>query len=146
MAVLQLPFFLARKDITVKELDSHQENGQTWRVLDVTFPENDVLASHSKTQQYYFDENFILQRHDYAPDVLAGSGAAHYVYDDVEVGGIKLPTLRRVLAINPANGEPLYHGPIPTLIHLVLQSIQVNKDGAKGDEANKWALTEAPRV
>ncbi|KAI5465217.1 hypothetical protein BGZ63DRAFT_173416 [Mariannaea sp. PMI_226] len=140
------PYLLARDDVKATEVDSHQENGQTWRVLEVQFPEQSVLTSHSSTQKYYFDDKFVLQRHDYAPWVLAGSPAAHYVYDEVVVGGLTFPTLRRVIAINPADGTPLYHGPIPTLVHLIIRSIMLNKQGTASNGEYEWALTAAPRI
>lgn len=137
------PFTLNREDVSTKELEPHQENGQTWRVLEVTYPEQAVLATHVRTQKYYFDQEFALQRHDYAPDTLANTPAAQYVYDEVVVGGIKFPTRRRIIAINPANGVPLYHGPIPTLISIFVSSIELQKEESAG---SKWALVEAPRV
>ncbi|RFU76599.1 hypothetical protein TARUN_5625 [Trichoderma arundinaceum] len=147
---LNFPFILGRDDIQLTELDTHHENGQEWRVVEATFPDADILVSHCKKQKFYFDSNLVLQRHDYGPDVLnfdtlSGSPAAHYNYDEVTVGGIKIPTLRRVVGINPADGLPLYHGPIPTLIHLELQNIQVKKQGVSTRQDDEWSLIEAPK-
>jgi hypothetical protein len=69
-----------------------------------------------------------LQRHDYAPDVLGGTPAAHYSYDEVVVGGLMFPTVRRVVAMAPGDGEslvPMLHGPVPILIHLVFLKIEL---------------------
>ncbi|KAL7940586.1 hypothetical protein V8C42DRAFT_337159 [Trichoderma barbatum] len=43
------PYPPAREDIEARELSPHQENGHTWRVLEVKFPEHKFLASHSST-------------------------------------------------------------------------------------------------
>ena len=47
-------------------------------------------------QNFYFGDDNLLRRHDYDVDVAGGFGAAHYVYDIVEVDGIRLPAKRRV--------------------------------------------------
>lgn len=139
------PYLLARSDISTRELDPHKECNQTWRVLEVTYPGQAAFATHRKVQKYYVDDKFVLRRHDYAPDVLAGSLAAHYVFDPITVGGMTFPSLRHIVAVGPVseNGSlaPMLHGPIPTLIHLVILKISLQgKDGT--NEA--WALSEAP--
>jgi hypothetical protein len=144
------PYFLARDDVHTHELEPHNEAGQSWRVLEVTFPDPELFASHSRTQRYYVNDGFILQRHDYAPDVIGSSPAAHYSYDPVVVGGMTFPTLRRVVAVGPGEGEnliPMMHGPIPTLIHLVFFRIALKEGfGEEVNEENVWAKTEAPSV
>lgn len=139
------PYLLAREDFSSREVETHEEAGQRWRVLEVTFPEQEVVASHCRVQRYYFNDNFALMRHDYAPDVIGGIPAAHYAYDEVEVGGMKFPGIRRVVAVQgkEEGGLPMLHGPFPTLIHLLFTSIELR--GADDDVAPMtWALTEAP--
>ena len=144
------PYLLARSDVETRELEPHHENGQNWRALEVSFPDPFAFASHAKTQTYYFDDRIVLQRHNYAPDVLGGSPAAHYSYDEVVVGGLRFPTVRRVVAMVPGDGGglvPMLHGPVPTLIHLVFLKIELKMGGdgqTEGDDT--WALTEAPVV
>ena len=55
----------------------------------------DRFASHSQLQEFYFDSDFLLRRHDYRVDVAGGFAAIQYVYDMVEADGIKLPSKRR---------------------------------------------------
>jgi hypothetical protein len=43
----------------------------------------------------YFGNDHLLRRHDYRVDVAGGFPAVQYVYDIVEVDGIKLPSKRR---------------------------------------------------
>lgn len=141
------PYLLAREDVSTKELEQHEEGHQTWRVLEVTYPDYGVLATHSKVQKYYVDDKFILTRHDYAPDVLAGALAAHYVFDPITAGGMTFPSLRHIVAVGPVgengNLSPMLYGPIPTLIHLVILKVGLqSKDGTE----ETWALTEAPLV
>jgi hypothetical protein len=95
---LTVPFLFARSEFDVRELDSHVEGRETWRVLEVTYPDN--IPAHTKTQQLYFDSAFMLKRLDYVTDVLGGV-AAHYCYDPVTVDGLVFPTLRRVVRRTP---------------------------------------------
>lgn len=138
------PYLLARGDVSAKELEPHQEGSQKWRVLEVTYPEYATLATHARKQKYYVDsESFILRRHDYAPDVLAGAEAAHFSFDPISVGGMTFPSLRHIVAIGPVgvdgSAAPMMFGPIPTLIHLVILRIVLKaKDGTE----ETWALSE----
>jgi hypothetical protein len=125
------PFLLAREDVTTTELEPHTEGSLKWRVLEVSYPEYPTLATHARKQKYYVDsESFLLRRHDYAPDVLAGANAAHFSFDPIKVGDFTWPSLRHIVAIG--EDGPMMFGPIPTLIHLVILRIAVEgKDGKK---------------
>src|SRR6185437_10205197 len=59
----------------------------------VRFP--DAIASHSKEQDFYFGEDFVLRRHDYHVDIAGGFPVAQYVGDVVSVDGMRFPTKRR---------------------------------------------------
>src|ERR1700693_1367323 len=102
---LAAPFFFARPGFNFRELDSHVEGRETWRVLEVTYPDN--IPAHTKTQKLYFDDAFMLKRLDYVTDVLGGV-AAHYCYDPVTVDEIVFPTLRRV--VRRTSDGPLLSG------------------------------------
>jgi hypothetical protein len=45
---LTQPFLYAYPDFVVEEIEPWDENGETWRRLDVTFP--DHIASHTRRQ------------------------------------------------------------------------------------------------
>jgi hypothetical protein len=90
---LTTPFFLTLPGFTVNEIEPIEDNGEGWFGLQAHFP--DSFASHSRLQEFYFDSDFLLRRHDYRVDVAGGFAAIQYVYDIVEVDGIKLPTKRR---------------------------------------------------
>lgn len=91
---LTFPFHLVWPGFDSKEVEAHQENGETWRVLQVGFP--DSYPTHSKIQWFYFDDQFMLRRLDYAPNATKRPGA-HYCYDAETVDGLVIPTFRRVV-------------------------------------------------
>src|ERR1700722_8686841 len=90
---LNTPFFMTLPGITVTEIDPVEDNGERWYGLQARFP--DGFASHSDLQEFYFDSEFLVRRHDYRVDVAGGFAAIQYLDDMVEADGIKLPTRRR---------------------------------------------------
>ncbi|EXJ70163.1 uncharacterized protein A1O5_06231 [Cladophialophora psammophila CBS 110553] len=98
------PFCFAWPGMSTRELGEHTEGGgETWRVLEVTYPED--FATHCRVQKFYYDHQDRMRRLDYTVDVIQGSGTvAHYVYDEKTVDGIVFPTLRR--ALNVVDGRP----------------------------------------
>jgi hypothetical protein len=91
---LNTPFIFTLPDVETQELESHVENGETWRKLRVRFPAS--VTTHCAEQDFYFNEQGLLQRLDYVTDVLGGV-ASHYCFDHREFGGLVIPTLRRVV-------------------------------------------------
>jgi hypothetical protein len=59
---LTTPFFLTMPGFEVSEIEPWQEGDERWRGLRARFP--DAIASHSKEQDFYFGEDFLLRRHD----------------------------------------------------------------------------------
>jgi hypothetical protein len=49
-------------------------------------------------QDFFFDRDFMLRRHDYSVDVAGGFAAAQHVYEYLEADGVKLPTKPRLHA------------------------------------------------
>jgi hypothetical protein len=90
---LTTPFLLTLDGVSVHEIASVMEDGQTWRGLQAEFPPE--IATHSSVQEFYFGDDDLLRRHDYRVDVAGGFPAVQYVYDLVEADGIKLPSKRR---------------------------------------------------
>jgi hypothetical protein len=70
------------------------EDGEEWRRLRVEFP--DSVASHTREQTFYFGADGLLRRHDYTVDILGGTAGANYALDLRDVGGIIVPTKRRI--------------------------------------------------
>jgi hypothetical protein len=90
---LTTPFFMALPGFAVSEIDPVNDNGERWSGLQAHFPGS--FASHSSLQEFYFDGDLMLRRHDYRVDVAGGFAAIQYVYDIVEADGIMLPSKRR---------------------------------------------------
>lgn len=90
---LTTPFFMLMPGVTINEIAPWTEDGEAWQGLRVTFPPN--VATHSKVQDFYFGDNFLLRRHDYLMDVAGYFHGAQTVSDFTEVNGILLPTKRR---------------------------------------------------
>jgi hypothetical protein len=98
---LTTPFLFALKGVELEEVEPWQENGKTWRRLQVLFP--DTIATHSRQQTFYFDESGLLQRHDYDVEIAGASPAAHYAYEHKAVEGIIVPARHRVFIRRPDN-------------------------------------------
>lgn len=101
---LSIPFIYTRSDFHTEELPDHEENGERWRRLKITFP--DSIASHCREQISYFGEDGLLRRHDYTVDVLGGATGANYASNYHNVGGILVPMSRRVYAYD-ASGKKI---------------------------------------
>jgi hypothetical protein len=114
------PFNFAGEGYSVKELEPWKENGETFRRLEVTFPEN--VATHSAVQTFYIDKDGLIKRHDYNVDVAGGATAAHYLSDYIEVEGIMIATKRNVY-IRQEDNTPLF--PEPLLVSIDLREIIV---------------------
>jgi hypothetical protein len=91
---LTTPFLLTYPGVRAREIDPWDENGQTWRRLHVTFPNN--IVTHNPEQVFYFGPDALLRRHDYAPEVNGNALAAHYAGGHKTFGDLVFPTRRRV--------------------------------------------------
>ncbi|MEW2491264.1 hypothetical protein [Streptomyces sp. NPDC048411] len=90
------PFVFTRPGFLAEEIDPCEEEGQSWRSLRVTYP--DDIVTHTRRQTYHFDESGLLRRLDYSVDILGGGDAVHYPSDYRDFDGILVPTRRRVYA------------------------------------------------
>ena len=64
---LTQPFVFAQPGFKTAELDPWRENGEEWRRLRVTWP--DDLATHSAEQTLYVGADGLFRRHDYAVEI-----------------------------------------------------------------------------
>ncbi len=97
---LTSPFLLLMDGVRVAETAPWQEeDGQTWRVLRAWFPGG--IETHSGVQDFFFDERFLLCRHDYQVNIAGGFGAAQLVAGHVESSGIMVPTRRSAYVRGP---------------------------------------------
>lgn len=96
---LATPFVLATEGVSVEEIQPWQEDNERWRVLRARFPSS--IETHSATQDFYFDETFMLRRHDYQVNIAGGFPASQLTSEHVRVDGMALPTRRRAYIRGP---------------------------------------------
>ncbi len=90
---LTMPFLLAQPGVAVKKSGGTALDGLT--KLAVRFPEN--FPTHCANQEFYFDQQWHLQRHDYTAEVVGTwAKAAHFCEGYKQFSGLCLPTKRRV--------------------------------------------------
>jgi hypothetical protein len=83
-----LPFLLGEPDVRTPEIPSIDLDGRTLRGLSAELSSG--IHTHCRTQQFYFDDERLLRRHDYQVDVAGGTPAAHFVSGYIEVRGLPL--------------------------------------------------------
>lgn len=115
---LTTPFLFATDGVATEELPEWRENGETWRLLRVTFPAG--IITHSTEQTFYVGADGLLRRHDYDADVLGGSPVAHYIDGYTEISGIQVPTKRKVLPRQP-DGTSV---PEPVIVSIDLSDVE----------------------
>jgi hypothetical protein len=93
---LNTPFLYTYDGFTSEEISPIQVEGETWRRLKVTFPDN--VKSHTKVQISCFGPDGLLRRHDYTVDILGGATGLNYASEYRDVDGIIVPTKRRIYA------------------------------------------------
>jgi len=103
----------------VREIEPHQENGESWRCLWVKSPPD--IPTHNGfqaggEQTFFFDEKGLLQRLDY----VAVGPAAHCCFDHATFEGVVFPTLRRVVS------RPGPRVNAPTSVLLQITDVVVN--------------------
>jgi hypothetical protein len=117
---LATPALLTRDEIGTRETEPWEEDGETWRSLEATFPP--AIDTHSPRQTFYFDARGLLRRHDYTAEVVGRwARAAHYCDEHVQAGGLVFPTRRRVVPVGVRNRAL----PGPTLVSLQLTDLHV---------------------
>lgn len=96
---LTTPFLLGMDGVQVEEIEPWREGSETWHVLRAQFP--GTIETHSRVQDFFFGEDFLLRRHDYNVNIAGGFAAAQLTSDYVEANGIRLPTRRRAYTRGP---------------------------------------------
>jgi hypothetical protein len=114
------PFLFEWPDVEVREIEPWEEEDQTWRRLEVTYPE--TLHVHCRRQVYYFDPEGLLRRNDYTAEINGNfAKSAHYAAEHREFGGLVFPTRRRVFG-RKRNNQPRRH---PVLVAIDIAEMQV---------------------
>lgn len=101
---LTTPFLLTFEGVRIAEIDPWPQDPGPWRVLRAWFPS--TIETHSSVQDFFFDDNRLLRRHDYSFNLAGGFPAAQLATQHVNVGGISLPTRRRAYMRGP-DGQPI---------------------------------------
>jgi hypothetical protein len=105
---LTIPFLLAHEGVRSEEIDPWIKDGEHWRRLRVEFAPG--IATHSRIQTLYVDDQFLLKRHDYDVKIAGNTPGAHFISDYRMVQGVQFPTRRRIYPRQPdgtAVAEPL---------------------------------------
>lgn len=114
---LTSPFLYSYPGFATREIEPWHEDGETWRRLEVTFPEH--IASHTRTQVTHFGADGLMRRHDYTVDILGGATGANYPGDYREVQGLLMPMSRRIFACD----DSLQKVPEPLLVSIDIASL-----------------------
>ena len=117
---LLTPFLFLHDGFTFEALAPLPGMPLSWVGLRVSFP--DDIPTHSRTQDFYFDEDRHLRRLDYIAEVIGSwAHAAHLCENYRDFNGLKIPTRRWI--------RPLLFGknplPAPTLVALEIHDIQL---------------------
>jgi hypothetical protein len=104
---LTTPFLLALEGVAAEETEPWSEGGETWRVLLAHFPGS--VETHSLVQDFFFDRDLRLRRHDYNVNIAGGFNAAQLTSDYIVEDGIHLPTKRRAYTPGPGRRPNLGH-------------------------------------
>jgi hypothetical protein len=90
---LNVPFLYTWPGFVTEEIAPIQVGGETWRRLEVTFP--DHVKTHTRRQISCFGPDGLLRRHDFTIDILGGAPSLLYATDYRDVDGIIIPATRR---------------------------------------------------
>jgi hypothetical protein len=96
---LTTPFILGMEGVRVQEIEPWREGGEVWRVLRGYFPGS--IETHSLVQDFFFNEEFKLRRHDYNVNIAGGFAASQLTSDYIAADGVHLPTKRRAYTRGP---------------------------------------------
>jgi len=96
---LTTPFLLAMDGVHVEEVEPWREGAETWHVLRAQFPGS--IETHSLIQEFFFDTDLHLRRHDYSVNIAGGFPAAQLTSDYIVADGIQLATKRRAYTRGP---------------------------------------------
>ena len=117
---LNTPFLYTRDGFATQEISPIEVDGETWRRLQITFP--DDVRSHTRSQISCFGPDGLLRRHDYTVDILGGATGLNYATAYRDVDGIIIPTKRRVYAYE-GDYQPVWE---PLLVSIDMGAITIS--------------------
>jgi hypothetical protein len=104
---LNTPFMFTLPGFATEEIEPWNENGETWRRLQVSFPAS--VATHCPVQVFYVGEDGLVARLDYFANVTGGIPMAHYISGYRAFDGVRIATQRRAYRRNE-DGTPMTSG------------------------------------
>jgi hypothetical protein len=93
------PFLLAMDGVDVEEVEPWREGAETWHVLRAQFPGS--IETHNLIQEFFFDTDLHLRRHDYSVNIAGGFPAAQLTSEYLVADGIHFPSKRRAYTRGP---------------------------------------------
>ena len=91
---MNTPFLLTWPGFVCDEVAPIEVEGETWRRLSVTFP--DDIKTHTRQQVFCFGPDGLLRRHDFTIDIVDPATESQlYATDYREIDGIIIPATRR---------------------------------------------------
>ena len=93
------PFLLAMDGVGVEEVEPWREGAETWHVLRAQFPGS--IETHNLIQEFFFDTDLHLRRHDYSVNIAGGFPAAQLTSEYLVADGIHFPSKRRAYTRGP---------------------------------------------
>jgi hypothetical protein len=114
---LNVPFLYTQDGFVTAEIAPTEIDGEVCRRLQVTFP--DHIKSHTRTQISCFGPDGLLRRHDYTVDILGAATGLNYASEYRDVGGIVIPTKRRIYAYE-GDYQPVWN---PLLVRIDMGEI-----------------------
>lgn len=94
---LNTPFLFTWPGFVCEEIAPIEADGETWRRLNVTFP--DHIKTHTREQVFCFGPDGLLRRHDFTIDIVdPGAESQLDAADYRDVDGIVIPATRRAYA------------------------------------------------
>jgi hypothetical protein len=117
---LNTPFLYTKPGFVTEEIASIEVDGEQWRRLKITFPDN--IKSHTREQISCFGPDGLLRRHDYTVDILGGATGLNYASEYRDVDGIMIPTKRRIYAYE-GDYQPV---PEPLLVKIDMGEITLS--------------------
>ena len=115
------PFQLARPGFEISEMESWEENNETWRRLKVIWPKD--IHTHSREQVLYIDKEGLIKRLDYKVEVAGNVLCAHYLSDYQNIAGIKMAT-KRVVYLLGKNNKPKLD--VPVVVSIDFSNIKLD--------------------
>ena len=93
------PFLLAMDGVHVEEVEPWREGAEMWHLLRAQFPGS--IETHGVIQEFFFDTDLHLRRHDYSVNIAGGFPAAQLTSDYIVADGIHFPSKRRAYTRGP---------------------------------------------